>query len=127
MIILIGIILTALFITLFLIKNRRSQLPEHLKKGMVRRYRDLMTKRDIHIVTRRDRIRKTFVNEAFYEDDASPCVCALFSQTYGYMYYNNGELKVVSNSFAHDLLERNRTVTTELRNERQKHSEDIPE
>lgn len=118
MVILIVVILGGLFVLLFVIKNRRSKLPEHLRSGRVRRYTDLMTNRDIHIVTKRDSIRKTFVNEAYYQDDASPCVRALCSQTYGFLYYENGKLRVVPKSFALNLLERIRNVKTDFRNER---------
>jgi len=127
MIILIIVILGGLFALLLVIKNRRSSLLEHLRGGRVRKYTDLVTNRDFYNVSKRDRINKTFMNEAYNEDDATPCVRPLCRQTYGFLHYENGALRVVPKSYALNLLERIRNVKTDIRNERQKLSEDIPE
>lgn len=112
MLILAAVMLAAASIIILLVKNKRSKLPEYLKGSHADRYTDLMTERPVYIAAKKNPETGKCVNEAYYADDGSKCVQALTRQDYGFLYYENGEVKIMHKKLAYELLERIRNVKT---------------
>jgi hypothetical protein len=133
-VILVGGILFVIFFLLRMTPIIRRMTPgvRHHKagrtgEGRVHRYTDLMTNRGITIISKRNAQTRAHTNEAYYDDRDSPCERALLRHTYGYLYYENGQLRAVTKSFALDLLRRIREVKVDSRGKGQKFGDDIPE
>jgi hypothetical protein len=125
MIILLIVVLIIIFFIVLVIRRDHSQLPYNLKGKRVRKYIDLLTERDVYIAVKREKASKRYINEAFYVDDGSTCEQALYKKAYGYVYFEKGEVKIVSKSFAFDLLTRIQNIETYRAPNKQKIARDI--
>ena len=125
MIILLIVVLILIFFIVLVIRKDHSQLPHNLKGKRVRKYIDLLTESYVYIAVKRERESKQYINEAFYADDGSTCEQALYKRAYGYVYFEKGEVKIVSKRFAFDLLTRIQNIESYRMPNKQKIVRDI--
>lgn len=97
-------ILSVVFVFILLRKNRQSRLPEYLRGKKVDRYDDLITDRKIYIASHRDPRTRKYIHEAYYAEDGSTCKKALYRMLYGFVYYEEGELKMVPQDMGYAFL-----------------------
>jgi len=126
MIVILVVILAAIIAIILIRMNKISKLPDYLRGKKVDQYNDLMTDRSIYIAAFRNPGTGKYTNEAYYVDDNSNCIRALIKQPYGFMYYENGELKIVPKSFALNLLDRIRDAKISSEKSNKKLAEDFP-